>query len=150
MEVKLPWGGGTLGVTVPDTWTLHYPKAEGKPEKAPADDLRLVKAALAGPVKSTPIEKMKLKGKKVVIVVDDNTRPTPADRFFHLVLAARFDEERHLHPRARHPHTDDRKRNGPQGGGQKPGEDQMGEPSRLRPGPKPLLRRDPTQNAGVA
>ncbi len=88
MEVKLPWGGDTLKVNVPDTWTIHYPKTEGKPEKAPADDLRLVKAALAKPVNSTSIEKMKLKGKKIVIIVDDNTRPTPADRFFHLVLAA--------------------------------------------------------------
>ncbi len=32
--------------------------------------------------------KNEIKGKKIVIVVDDNTRPTPADRFFHLVLAA--------------------------------------------------------------
>ncbi len=88
MQVKLPWNGETLTIDVPDTWTIHYPKAEGKQEKAPADDLKLIKAALAKPMKSTPIEKMKLKGKKIVVVVDDNTRPTPADRFFHLVLAA--------------------------------------------------------------
>lgn len=88
MEVKLPWKGGTLEVRVPDSWTLHYPKAEGKPAKIPANDLTLVRAALAKPVKSIPIEKMKLKGKRIVIVVDDNTRPTPVDRFFHLVLAA--------------------------------------------------------------
>ncbi|MCU0845953.1 MAG: nickel-dependent lactate racemase, partial [Spirochaetes bacterium] len=88
MQVKLPRSGETLTIDVPDTWTIHYPKAEGKQEKAPADDLKLIKAALAKPMKSTPIEKMKLKGKKIVVVVDDNTRPTPADRFFHLVLAA--------------------------------------------------------------
>ncbi len=86
MNITLPWGPKKLELTVPDGWTLHFPKPESKNAKPPSDELAPVRAALGKPVGMSPLAKMKLKGKKVVIITDDNTRPTPVHKFLHLVL----------------------------------------------------------------
>jgi lactate racemase len=92
MKIQLPWGNDHLTVDVPDTWDLVFPKKKdtGAPVKkvTKADEIGFVKQALKKPVGAPPVEKMKLRGKRVLIIVDDNTRPTPAHRFFHLVLEA--------------------------------------------------------------
>lgn len=88
MEIILPWGKEKITVQVPDTWRVSYPAAAGVLKKITADGVKTVQAALKKPIDSPPIEKLKLKGKKIVIVVDDNTRPTPAHLFFHLVLSS--------------------------------------------------------------
>ncbi len=41
---------------------------------------------MANPFEQIPIGQKDLKDKKVLIVVDDNTRPTPVYKFFHLVI----------------------------------------------------------------
>ena len=92
MKVQLPWGDDLLSVDVPDTWKLTFPKQKGaaSPGKkiTKAEELAVIRQALKKPLGAPPIEKMKLRGKRVLVIVDDNTRPTPAGRFFHLVLAA--------------------------------------------------------------
>ena len=90
MKIQLPWGESRLSVDVPDSWELVFPVKKNaiKPEKkmTRAYETGLVKQALNKPVGAQPIEKMKLRGKRILVIVDDNTRPTPVQRFFHLVL----------------------------------------------------------------
>lgn len=86
MKVQLPWGSGTLAVDVPDTWEMVYPERKPGNSRKKADELDLVRSSLAKPVGAQPLAKRKLKGKKIVVIVDDNTRPTPVERFFHLIL----------------------------------------------------------------
>ncbi len=86
MKLMFPWGKESLSVSVPDTWKIIHPEPLGKPKKAGMDELKVVRDALKNPYNAQPLNKLNLRGKKVLIVVDDNTRPTPAHRFFHLVL----------------------------------------------------------------
>lgn len=88
MEIKLPWGPGSLPVEVPDTWNVIFPERKAAGKKKKADELSVVKESLRKPVGAKPLQGRKLRGKNVVIVVDDNTRPTPAHRFFHIILDA--------------------------------------------------------------
>ncbi|MBN2158473.1 MAG: nickel-dependent lactate racemase [Spirochaetes bacterium] len=88
MEVKLPWGPGSLSVDVPDTWNVIFPERKSAGKKKKVDELAAVKESLKKPVGAKPLQGRKLRGKKIVIVVDDNTRPTPAHKFFHIILDA--------------------------------------------------------------
>jgi nickel-dependent lactate racemase len=88
MHVELPWGTSSLGLDVPDTWNLIHPKPAASELPAPGDELDLVAQALARPEGAAPLDSRALAGKRILIVVDDNTRPTPARRFMHLVLEA--------------------------------------------------------------
>ncbi len=88
MEIQLPWGPGFLPVEVPDTWSVIFPQRQSQDTKKRADEAALVRASLAKPAGARPLAARRLKGKKVVIIVDDATRPTPAHRFFHLLLDA--------------------------------------------------------------
>ncbi len=92
MLIQLPWGPGTLPLEVPDTWDVVIPKRregarKGASKKAP-DELALVRESLRKPAGAKPLGSLRLRGKNVVVIVDDNTRPTPVHRFFHLVLDA--------------------------------------------------------------
>jgi len=86
MEIKLPWGKETLRIKLPDTWTLVYPESIGGMAPEGGGEARIVTSTLNRPIGMPPISAHGLKGKKAVIIVDDNTRPTPAHRFLHLVL----------------------------------------------------------------
>ncbi len=92
MNIQLPWGPRTLAVDVPDTWEVLYPQRRAREQKATRgkapDELALVKESLKKPVGVKPLAGMRLKGKNIVIIVDDNTRPTPVYKFFHLILEA--------------------------------------------------------------
>ena len=89
MQIQLPWGDDFLSVEVPDTWEIIYPESEkglGHEQDPDKDELELVSESLKNPLQLQPLSSFDLKGKKIVIVVDDNTRPTPAYRYFHLLL----------------------------------------------------------------
>lgn len=86
MKIELPWGNETLVLNVPKTWTIQYPKPAGAVKKETGTEIGRVRTALKKSVGCPPLEKLKLRGKKVVLVVDDNTRPTPAYKFFNLIL----------------------------------------------------------------
>ncbi|MCX7679929.1 MAG: nickel-dependent lactate racemase [Spirochaetes bacterium] len=98
MKIALPWGNTALQLNLPETWEIIFPqpmcgestkdKLKGVRKGRPHDEIALVHDSLKRPVGMVPIEKMKLKGKRICIVVDDNTRPTPVYKFFHLILHA--------------------------------------------------------------
>lgn len=88
MNVTMPWGPGTLTLDVPDTWKVVFPRVAVESKKKKIDGPAIVKDSLKKPIEARPLASRKLKGKKVVIVVDDNTRPTPAHAFLHQVLDA--------------------------------------------------------------
>ncbi len=86
MEITIPWGSGSIPVDLPGTWRVIIPqRRRNDPGKKP-DELFLVKNSLGKPIGVKPLAARKLKGKKIVIIVDDNTRPTPVHKYFHLIL----------------------------------------------------------------
>jgi nickel-dependent lactate racemase len=86
MRIELPWGETPLSLDLPDTWEVILPETGGAPSKPADDEATVVYNALHRPIAADPLAGRKLAGKKIVIIVDDNTRPTPVARFFHLVL----------------------------------------------------------------
>ena len=88
MDVKLPWGKEFLEVRLPDTWHVHLPKSIDISRGIATDETQIVRNALEKPVETEPLSRKALFRKKVLIIVDDNTRPTPADRFIHLIIEA--------------------------------------------------------------
>jgi nickel-dependent lactate racemase len=88
MRITLPWGSASLDLDLPDTWTVLYPKPLETVPPSSADEPAIVAEALARPAAARALADHSLAGKNVLIIVDDNTRPTPAHRFFHLILKA--------------------------------------------------------------
>lgn len=86
MNVRLPWGSDALDLRVPDSWNVVFPKATAAPQTSGQDEVVIVRQALDQPAESAPIRELDLQNKAILIIVDDITRPTPAHRFFHLVL----------------------------------------------------------------
>lgn len=88
MQITLPWGDGSLDIDVPDTWTLLFPDPPEALPQSVDDEPAIVAEALARPTGASALAEHSLADKTVLIIVDDNTRPTPAHRFFHLILDA--------------------------------------------------------------
>ncbi|MDY6822529.1 MAG: lactate racemase domain-containing protein [Thermodesulfobacteriota bacterium] len=88
MQVKLPWKETSLELEVPDTWLLVTPEPAIEPLRKEKTEDAIVEDAMRNPHGGKPIRTNQLTGKKIVIVVDDNTRPTQAHKFFHLVMEA--------------------------------------------------------------
>lgn len=86
MIVELPWGKGSLKINLPESWQVHLPERfHGSAATAP-DEKGIITAALGAPAGAERLSLRNLSGRKILIIIDDNTRPTPADRFFHLIL----------------------------------------------------------------
>jgi nickel-dependent lactate racemase len=88
MQIRLPWGEESLRLELPETWNVITPPALAAPPPPAGDPAAIVARALAAPVQAAPLAEMDLAGKRILIVTDDNTRPTPVAGFFHLVLEA--------------------------------------------------------------
>ncbi|MFP4649809.1 MAG: nickel-dependent lactate racemase [Desulfobacterales bacterium] len=88
MDISLPWGSDFLDLELPDTWRVHLPQRVNMSGLAQGNETDLVQAALENPQEARPVSSMSLSGKNILIIVDDNTRPTPVHRFFHLILNA--------------------------------------------------------------
>lgn len=88
MHLSLPWKDTTLDLTVPDTWTVVFPEPAIEPVRKEKSEAAIVDEAMNNPAGAKPIHTNQLTGRKIVIVVDDNTRPTPAHKFFHLIIDA--------------------------------------------------------------
>ncbi len=85
MKVRLPWGETELEIDLPADWRVI---AEGQPRsfRGCASVAEEFARAMANPTGAVPLGRRDLRGKKVVVVVDDLTRPTPAHLFFpHLM-----------------------------------------------------------------
>lgn len=83
--VDLPWGMDVLSVRLPKTWRVL---GELKPRSIPPAE-RVADAcahALRDPVAAQPLGPRDLRGKRIVMVVDDHSRPTPVREFIHPVL----------------------------------------------------------------
>jgi nickel-dependent lactate racemase len=85
--VEIPWGTSTLAVALPSGWKLL---GELRPRGEPALDVPATACAeaLAAPIDAAPLRGRDLAHAKVVVVVDDHTRPTPVREFLPAVLAA--------------------------------------------------------------
>jgi nickel-dependent lactate racemase len=86
MKLELPWGNRVISVDIPSTWKIIAPRNLNAGISDSRDEVTIVRDTLAAPLEAIPIRSYNLKGKKVVIVVEDNTRPSPVYKYFHLIL----------------------------------------------------------------
>ena len=85
MKIRLPWGESGIELALPRRWRViahALPKSVAASESVEGEFLR----AMSEPVGAAPMAARNLRGKRVVIVVDDSTRPTPAHLFFPHLL----------------------------------------------------------------
>ncbi|MCB9558285.1 MAG: nickel-dependent lactate racemase [Deltaproteobacteria bacterium] len=84
-SIVFPWGQGSVALTLPESWrvlgTLSPREmiADGSVEDS-------CNAALFAPIAAQRLAERQLKGKRIVLVSDDHTRPTPVSRFIACVL----------------------------------------------------------------
>lgn len=83
--IEFPWGKESLRVSVPDKWTIL---GELKPKSVPAiaDPASACAEALSDPIGASRLSQRALSGKRVVVVVDDHSRPTPVAEFLKPVM----------------------------------------------------------------
>lgn len=86
MEYTLPWGNSSLTFELPEEWEVIDPVALEEGTKDSRDEQQILADSLRSPIGCTPLSSWDLKGKRVLLVVDDNTRPTPVHKFLHLIL----------------------------------------------------------------
>lgn len=79
--IELPWGQATLQVPLPPSWRLL---GSFTPPETPAveDVAECCRQALRDPIGARPFHERDLAGKRVLIVADDLSRPTPVHQFF--------------------------------------------------------------------
>lgn len=83
-NIQLPYGQTTLELTIPERNLLGvYSPVD---ITAVADIEFEVKRALNAPIGSLPLGELVKDKKKIVIVADDNTRPTPTDKIIPILL----------------------------------------------------------------
>ena len=96
MKIRLPWGESGIELSLPRTWRViahAQPKSVAASASVEEEFLR----AMSEPVGRAPLASRALRGKRVVIVVDDSTRPTPAHLFFPHLLRELERRDRHWH-----------------------------------------------------
>jgi len=83
--IELPWGKDSLKVDLPSGWRVL---GELKPRSAEAgkNPAELCSDALASPIGAERIRSRDLSGRKVMLLVDDHSRPTPVAEFIGPVL----------------------------------------------------------------
>ena len=84
-SIQLPFEGKNVALTLPPDWRVlgvHAPRTT----PALADLDAELRAALAEPIGCAPLAADALAGQRILIVVDDVSRPTPAHRYFHVIL----------------------------------------------------------------
>jgi nickel-dependent lactate racemase len=99
MKTRLPWGETEIELQLPPQWRVIV---EGQPRSSPACSSNAglrdeFSRAMSAPIGTTPLAQRDLHAKKIVLVVDDLTRPTPAHLFFPYLLREldRAGAERH-------------------------------------------------------
>jgi lactate racemase len=86
MKIEIPWGDQFLPLTLPDTWNIIEPDMASIP-LSDNDEEFIVQKSLDAPINRKRLDIQNLKDKKVLIVVDDNTRPTPVEAILTPVMA---------------------------------------------------------------
>src|SRR5438093_8040545 len=79
--ITVPWGNGELSIRLPRGWKVlgTFSPVSTKPTVEPEI---LCRESLDQPIGAQPLSSRQLRGKKVLIVTDDISRPTPVARFF--------------------------------------------------------------------
>ncbi|NQT05915.1 MAG: nickel-dependent lactate racemase [Candidatus Omnitrophica bacterium] len=84
-RIKLPFEGRDIALDLPGTWEVL-----GELNPHPAPELKDIPASLTeglkNPIGCKGLGSGGLSGKKIIIVVDDITRPTPTHLFFRVIL----------------------------------------------------------------
>jgi nickel-dependent lactate racemase len=83
-HVRMSYGNETVDIDVPDSRVLAV--ADIKETKRTNDERVELETALDNPIGHRGIQGLATKGKRSVIVVDDNTRPTPVRKILPIVL----------------------------------------------------------------
>jgi lactate racemase len=85
--VQVPWGDQPLTVNLPEPWKLLGTLEPGKAK--PLDDPnQALREALQSPIGAPPLSGRDLSRSRVVIAVEDSSRPTPVRLFFGAVREA--------------------------------------------------------------
>jgi len=84
-SITVPWGRSCLSLPLPDRWQVL---GELKPltNPYPVDPAVACRKALEKPIGATRIASRNLKKQRVVLVVDDHSRPTPVGEFIGPIL----------------------------------------------------------------
>ncbi len=84
-ELLLPWGKGNITLQIPENWNLL---GILEPSSIPPVDIPSmeVERSLNSPIGLQQLEKLATPQMKVVIVIDDISRPTPVHEIFPRVL----------------------------------------------------------------
>jgi nickel-dependent lactate racemase len=84
-KIELPWGRDSLEVTLPPTWRVLGERVPAE-DPEPADLEDLCARSLASPIEARRLGERDLSSTRVVLVVDDHSRPTPVASFIGPVL----------------------------------------------------------------
>jgi nickel-dependent lactate racemase len=84
-NIVLPWNNDSLTIALPDTWRVL---AAVEPRTIPAapDPAVACAESLQSPVGTLPLSQRDLSNKRIALIVDDHTRPTPVRTFIGPVL----------------------------------------------------------------
>lgn len=84
-SVEFPWGEGSITIPLPDQWRL-LGELRPRTAEASSDPAASCAEALSTPISSQRLASRNLEGKRVLVVVDDHSRPTPISEFIGPVL----------------------------------------------------------------
>lgn len=84
MEYRLPFGAYYLTFQVPEWLDVHLFSPRRVETTGPSE--RILEKALESPVDSLPLEQLVSKKDRILILCDDDTRPTPVHRILHHLL----------------------------------------------------------------
>jgi nickel-dependent lactate racemase len=82
--IRIPYGSQTISASIPRA--NYVETISPRLVRPPGDEEALIQAALDHPIGSPRLEELVRPGDRVAVVVDDYTRPTPADRILPHVL----------------------------------------------------------------
>jgi lactate racemase len=82
--LTLPWGKETVEINLPDSWNVQ--RMEPSPLPAAPDVTSETQRSLAEPVGMARLGELAKPGQKIVIVIDDDSRPTPVWQVLPAVL----------------------------------------------------------------
>jgi nickel-dependent lactate racemase len=83
--IDIPFERGTLSVPLPDDWQI-VDTVRPLPHAKLADETVSLIAALDQPIGTSPLRDKALAQKRIVLCVDDVSRPTPTGRYFGTLL----------------------------------------------------------------
>ena len=83
--VNLPFEEGELAVPLPEGWKI-VDTVRPIPHDKLVDERAALLTALDHPIGTSPLRDKDLATKRIVICVEDISRPTPTDRFFKALL----------------------------------------------------------------